>query len=87
MPAKSHGRLPSRRVVVHARSDCTDHVVLLGNGGALAADAAFDGSELASFDPLEHVDLPCIGPSGVATISKFRPLRERITRATAMPAD
>ena len=43
---------------MHARSDRADQTVLLGDDGTFAADAALDGPELASVDPLEHVDLP-----------------------------
>jgi hypothetical protein len=32
-------------------------VVLLGSRGGIDADAAFDGAQLASLDPLEDVDL------------------------------
>jgi len=32
-------------------------VVLLGSRGVIDADAVFDGAQLASFDPLEDVDL------------------------------
>jgi hypothetical protein len=32
-------------------------VVLLGSRGVIDADAAFDGAQLASLDPLEDVDL------------------------------
>src|SRR5882672_8670456 len=58
VPPEPCRALPAGSMVVHARRNGADHLVLLGNGGAFAADATLDGSKLASIDPLEHVDLP-----------------------------
>src|SRR6267378_6581499 len=44
VPPEPCRALPAGGMVVHARRNGADHVVLLGNGGAFAADAALDGS-------------------------------------------